>query len=179
MNDQPGAPMPGQLAPILLFDDQCGVCRRIGGWVQKSAQRRAGGASIVTRPIGNDPEALRALKPDLDIWEAYATIHVLMPDGSMKRGGAAVAEVLRRLPNTRWFAGIFAVGISRFRPFQSLLNLAYAILAAVRPFFGCESCGTPTFRESPIRWIVERAKAAVGRRHEGTQTPHFSSNGDR
>ena len=179
MNDQPGAPTNGQAAPILLFDDQCGVCRLIGGWVQKSAQRQTSGASIVTRPIGNDPQALRALKSDLDIWEAYATIHLLMPDGSMKRGGVAVAEVLRRLPNTRWFAWIFAVGISRFRPFQSLLNLAYATLAAVRPFFGCESCGTPTFRESPIRWLVERAKATVGGRHGGAQTSHFTSNGDR
>jgi predicted DCC family thiol-disulfide oxidoreductase YuxK len=177
MTDQ-GAPMTGQGAPILLFDDQCGVCRRIGRWVQKSAQRQAGGPSIVTRPIGNDPEALRALKPDLDIWEAYATIHLLMPDGSMKRGGEAVAEVLRRLPNTRWFAWLFAVGIFRFRPFQSLLNLAYTILAAVRPFFGCESCGTPSFRERPIGWIVERAKATFGGRHRRSQTAHFSSNGE-
>jgi hypothetical protein len=54
----------------------------------------------VERPIGDDPEALLSLNPDLDIWGAYATIHLLMPDGSMKLGGEAVAEVLRNLPTT-------------------------------------------------------------------------------
>jgi hypothetical protein len=47
------------------------------------------------------------LHPDLDIWDAYETIHVMMPDGSMKLGGEAVAEVLRNLPNTKWFAASF------------------------------------------------------------------------
>ena len=59
------------------------------------------------------------LNPDLDIWDAYATIHVLMPDGSMKLGGEAVAEVLRDLRNTKWFAWIFAVSMFGFRPFQT------------------------------------------------------------
>jgi hypothetical protein len=40
-----------------------------------------------------------------------------MPDGAMKLGGEAIAEVLRRLPNTEWFAGIFALRLSGHRPF--------------------------------------------------------------
>jgi hypothetical protein len=51
-----------------------------------------------------------------------------MPDGSMKLGGEAVAEVLRSLPNTKWFAWSFAISIFGFRPFQIILNMAYAIL---------------------------------------------------
>ena len=93
-----------QTKPILLFNDECAVCRHIGHWVQRSAQSKSGETSLIVQPIGDDPERLRLLNPDLDIWDAYETIHVLMPDGSMKLGGEAVAEVLRRLPNTKWFA---------------------------------------------------------------------------
>jgi hypothetical protein len=58
------------------------------------------------------------------IWDAYATIRLLMPDGSMKLGGEAVAEVLRRLPPTKWLAHSFSLSILGVRPFQALLNKA-------------------------------------------------------
>jgi hypothetical protein len=135
---------------LSLFNDECAVCRRIGHWVQNSAQSKSGETSLIVEPIGDDPAALLALHPDLDIWDAYETIHLLMPDGSMKLGGEAVAEVLRSLPNTKWFAGCFAVSIFGFQPFQRILNLSYAILSDVRPLFGCESCGTPSWL---IDWV--------------------------
>jgi len=166
--------MQTQSKPILLFNDECGVCRRIAHWVQKSAQSTSGETSIIERPIGSDPEALRALNPDLDIWDAYATIHVLMPDGSMKLGGEAVAEVLRNLPNTKWFTWSFAVSMFGFRPFQMILNVAYAILADVRPLFGCESCGTPPFWVKPIWWTIKRVKAIFGISIHPSPTPHFT-----
>jgi hypothetical protein len=86
--------------------------------VGKSAQRSSDGPSIIEQPIGDDPEALRSLNPELDIWDAYETIHLLMPDGSMKLGGEAVTEVLRNLRNTKWFAWIFRVSVFGCRPFQ-------------------------------------------------------------
>jgi predicted DCC family thiol-disulfide oxidoreductase YuxK len=122
--------MQTQPKPILIFNDECGVCRRIGHWVQKSAQSKSGEASLIVRPIGDDPEALRSLNPDLDIWDAYATIHLLMPDGSMKLGGEAVAEVLRNLPNCTWFAWSFAISIFGVRPFQMILNLDPSVLTS-------------------------------------------------
>jgi predicted DCC family thiol-disulfide oxidoreductase YuxK len=130
--------------PILLFNGECAVCRSISRWVKTSADATRGGARILEQPIGDDPQALQALHPGLDIWDAYETIHLLMPDGSMKLGGEAVAEVLRRLPNCAWFAWIFALGIFGFRPFQLMLDLGYTILADVRPLLGCESCGIPS-----------------------------------
>ena len=77
--------------------------------MQKSAKSKSGEMSIIAQPIGDDPKALRALNLKLDIWDAYKTVHVLMPDGSMKLGGEAIAEVLRHLPKTEWFAWIFAL----------------------------------------------------------------------
>ena len=161
---------PEQGKPILLFNDECGVCRRIARWV-----RMSGETSIIERPIGDDADALRSLNPDLDIWDAYATIHLLMPDGSMKLGGEAVADVLRSLPETRWFTWSFAVSIFGFRPFQALLNLAYTILADVRPVFGCESCGTPSPLVRPIRWMMKRAEAEFGAVGKPNPSPHFTS----
>jgi predicted DCC family thiol-disulfide oxidoreductase YuxK len=169
---------PGLLLPILLFNDECAVCRRIGHWVQRSAQSRSGEASLIVEPIGDDPAALLALHPDLDIWDAYETIHLLMPDGSMKLGGEAVAEVLRSLPNTKWFAGCFAVSLFGFQPFQRMLNLSYAILSDVRPLFGCESCGTPGWLRSIgsiTGWITKWAKGLFGDKPHPSPTPHFTS----
>jgi predicted DCC family thiol-disulfide oxidoreductase YuxK len=158
--------MESQTKPILLYNDECGVCRHIAHWVDQSAAVSIGEPSLLVQPIGEDPKALRALNPTLGIWDAYATIHLLMPDGSMKLGGEAVAEVLRKLRGTQWFAWTFAVSIFGFRPFQGTLNLAYAILADIRPLFGCESCGTPSFWMRPlagmIRWAGARFRKNPG-----------------
>jgi predicted DCC family thiol-disulfide oxidoreductase YuxK len=161
--------------PTLLYDGECGVCRRVGGWVERSAHERSGAPTLTVRPIGPDPAALRALAPGLDIWDAYATIHVVMPDGGMRRGGEAVAEVLRRVPATRWFAWTFALGVGRFRPFQALLNVAYAILADVRPLFGCESCGTPSAWVRALRWPFVWPSLSRTRPKPAPRAPHFSA----
>lgn len=140
--------------PTLLFNDECGVCRLIAGWVKKSVVSKTGEVNLVVQPIGENPEALRLLNSKLSIWDAYATIHLLMPDGSMKLGGEAVAEVFRIVPATKWFAWTFSIGLFGFRPFQLILDLAYAVLADIRPIFGCESCGTPPFWARPLRWVA-------------------------
>ena len=167
--------MQKQDKPILLFNDECGVCRHIAHWVKKSAQSAPPETSVIVQAIGDDPEALRSLDPNLDIWDAYATIHILMPDGSMKLGGEAVAEVLRRLPNTKWFAWSFAVNIFGIRPFQMVLNMAYAILADVRPLFGCESCGEPSFWVRPIARISKWTKTQFGGSRQSSSRPHFTA----
>jgi predicted DCC family thiol-disulfide oxidoreductase YuxK len=164
-----------QTKPVLLFDDECGVCRRIARWVRTSARIQCGETSIVVKSIGNDPEPLRSLNPDLDIWDAYATIHLLMPDGSMRVGGEAVAEVLRHLRNTRWCTWTLAVRIFGFRPFQAMLNVAYAILADVRPLFGCESCGVPTFWVRWIGWTIGSAGRLLGAHRRPTPHPHLTT----
>jgi len=163
-----------QAKPILLYNDECAICRRIGTWVQKSSRSKAGEKSIIAQPIGDDPKALRVLNPKLDIWDAYATIHVLMPDGSMKLGGEAVAEVLRDLPNTQWFAWCFAISLLGFRPCQMILNLGYLILSDLRPLLGCESCGMPSFWVRPIVKIVKWVKNIFSKRPISSGKPYSS-----
>ena len=159
--------------PILLFDDECGVCRFIARQVRKAAGNPAT-ATLIIQPIGADPQALRSINPGLDIWAAYATIHVVMPDGTMKLGGEAVAEVLRRLAATAWLAGVFSIKIFGARPFQSMLNMAYTILADVRPLFGCESCGAPAGWLRPFAWLIKSAKLLFGAPRPVPRPPHFS-----
>jgi predicted DCC family thiol-disulfide oxidoreductase YuxK len=148
--------------PILLFDGQCTPCRRLAAWVQASAGGEGSGATVSVRPIGEDPEALRALNPGLDIWEAYATSHLVMTDGSMKTGGEAVAEVLRRLPNCAWFSWLFALHVLGLRPFQGMLDAAFVVLAHARPILGCESCGTPSVWIRPIVWLMKLTASISG-----------------
>ena len=160
--------------PVLLFNDECGVCRHIAKWVQNAAENGPGEPSIIVQPIGEEPDALQRLSPGLSIWDAYATIHLLMPDGSLKLGGEAVAEVFRRLPKAQWFAWSFDFRILGFRPFQKLLDFGYAILAAVRPLFGCESCGTPTFWVRPFAWMVKTVKRILGRSRNAVPSPRLT-----
>jgi predicted DCC family thiol-disulfide oxidoreductase YuxK len=164
--------MPKIPAPILLFNGECAVCRSIAHWVDVSGEGLPVGARIDERPIGDDPAALRSLNPDLDIWAAYETIHLLMPDGSMKVGGEAVAQVLRSLPNCRWFAWTFDLKLLGFRPFQLLLDAGYFVLADVRPLLGCESCGIPSPPVKFIRSLIDRMRQA---RPGKTRAPHFTA----
>lgn len=145
--------------PILLYDGGCATCTRIAGWVQKSANTTTGDPTIIARPVGNNPQELRRLNPTLDIWDAYAVSHVIMPDGSMKLGGEAVAEVFRRLSGTRWMASCFDFRIFGIRPFQMILNLAYHVLDDIRPILGCESCGRSKPWVRPIEWLSKWVKA--------------------
>ena len=158
--------------PILLFNGECAVCRRIAHWVERSAMRGSAKATLSERPIGDDPAELHRLNPTLDIWDAYETIHIVMPDGSMKLGGEAVAEVLRRLPNCAWFAWLFAVKIAGIRPFQLVLNLGYVVLADARPLLGCESCGIPSPWVTFVASIVKRVHGGTGSEKRSDQSPH-------
>jgi predicted DCC family thiol-disulfide oxidoreductase YuxK len=149
------APLPNSpTLPVLLFDDECAVCRQIASWVKSSAQTKLGETTLSVQPIGEDPQVLERLSPGLSIWSAYATIHVVMPDGQLKLGGEAVAEVFRNLPKTRALARSFSLNIFGFRPFQKIVDICYVILADVRPIFGCESCGAPKFWVKPIHQTV-------------------------
>lgn len=71
--------------PVLLFDDECAVCRKIAAWVTRSATGKQGEANLIVRPIGEDAIELERLSPGLNIWDAYATIHLVMLTGSSQR----------------------------------------------------------------------------------------------
>ncbi len=174
----------GPTTPILLFDDECAVCRRVARWAQSIARDEAGTPTVDVRAIGEDPQALRRLDPRLDIWKLYAQNHLLMPDGTILLAGEAVAEVFRRSPGMAWCARLCSIHVFKLRPFQSLLDLGYVILSDVRPIFGCKSCGTPAWWARPFVWLVKLATKLIGAKTHGPQRPqrpHFTprAGGDR
>ncbi len=151
-------------AAILLDDGGCASRLRIGRWVSASAASGSHPPSLVARPIGDDPDVVRGLNLKLDIWDAYAVVHLLMPDLSMKTGGEAVAEVFRRLPLTRRLAGCFAWGAFGVRPFQLGVNVAYTVLDDVRPLLGCNSCGRTRGWVRPLQRLLTWARGLGTRR---------------
>lgn len=159
--------------PVLLFDGGCATCTVIGHWVQRRAVARGGDPSIVARPVGHDLAELRRFNPALDLWAAYAVVHVIMPDGSMKLGGAAVAEVFRCLPGTGFLARACDLEIAGVRPFQRLLDLAYQVLDDIRPLLGCESCGHPKPWVRPLQRVKAWAEGRRGAAPHATGPVHF------
>jgi predicted DCC family thiol-disulfide oxidoreductase YuxK len=159
--------MPQSARPILLYNGECAVCCRIAAWVDVSGR---GASKLDVRPIGDDPAAIARLHPGLDIWDAYAVIHLLMPDGSMKTGGAAVAEVFRTLPKTKWLASLLDLHVAGFRPGMVLVNAAYTVLAEIRPLLGCASCGSTSALmgsvQRALRWLAHGL---------GASAPHHAS----
>jgi predicted DCC family thiol-disulfide oxidoreductase YuxK len=139
---------------VLLYNDQCSVCRKVSGWVKASDEPKNGGNQrIDERPIGHDPEALKLVHPSIDIWDAYEKVHLVLPNGEVKKGGEAVGEVLRRLPQTDWIGPFLDLKVLGLRPFQKLVDGGYYVLDRLRPALGCESCGTPVpWWGKPIDW---------------------------
>jgi hypothetical protein len=150
--------------PVLLFNSECSVCRTISGWVIASDEPKNGGdQALDERPIGHDPDALKKLHPNLDIWDAYAEITLVMPSGEIKKGGEAIAEVLRRLPSTKWMGPLFDLEIAGKKPFVALVHAGYVVLDRLRPALGCESCGTGVpWWGKPIEWAFKGWKAMFG-----------------
>lgn len=164
--------------PILLYDGSCAVCQTIANWVQKSAATQSSGPRLLVQAIGDDPAALQRTAPGLDIWEAYKTNYLIVPNGPMKHGGEAVAEVFRILPITSWAAGIFEIHILGGRPFQAALNTAYAILTDVRPLLGCGSCGAPKPWVRPIHRLLQWSRKLIGKAPP-TKSPAYEKAGAR
>jgi hypothetical protein len=150
---------------VMLFNDGCSVCRKLSSWVKRTDEPSNGGKQAIDeRPIGHDPAALQAVNPNIDIWEAYEKIHVVLPDGSVKKGGEAVGEVLRRLPKTSWVGPLVDASVFGLKPFQKVLDAGYFVLDKIRPALGCESCGSGVpWWGKPIEWGVKGWKALRGK----------------
>lgn len=149
--------------PVLLFNGQCETCKVLSSWVK---QKDASGKDLIDeRPIPSTPEELARLNPDLDIWKVYEEIHLLMPDGSVKKGGEAIAEVLKRLPGQGWYTWAFDVSVFGFKPGMLALEGAYKLLDAIRPALGCSSCGggPVAWWAKPIKWTADAVKWLMGK----------------
>ncbi len=75
---------------LLLWDGTCGFCRRAVAWVERRDTRK------LFRAVPYQQAPSPPLQPELLAACAHA-VHVVTPEGEVRRGGRAVLEVLRRL----------------------------------------------------------------------------------
>lgn len=80
---------------IVLYDKDCGFCR----WSMAWALRRDARHTLVAVPIQSQLGA--ELLVDVNPSERLRSAHVIADDGSRHSGGAAAADVLSALPQTR------------------------------------------------------------------------------
>jgi predicted DCC family thiol-disulfide oxidoreductase YuxK len=107
-------------APTLIFDGECGVCRRAVALVRRWDREQR----LRYVPF-QDEEAIREF--DIALPALAAAMHLVLPDGRVFAGADAVPELGRLLPGKRWWAWGFAVpGV------RSLARRVYARIARRR-----------------------------------------------
>src|SRR5262245_23306033 len=112
------------IKPVILYDADCGFCR----W--SLAKLLAWDRRQVLRPVALQ---LRAdsdrLLGGMDEQMRMASWHLVLPDGSVRSGGEALAPLLRLLPGGRPLARL----VDRIEP---LVDAAYRFVADHRSVFG-------------------------------------------
>lgn len=94
-------PAPGE-GPTLIFDGECGICRRAVGLVRRWDREQR----LRYVPF-QDEEAVRGFAIALPA--LAAAMHLVLPDGRVFAGADAVPELGRQLPGRRWWSWGFAV----------------------------------------------------------------------
>jgi predicted DCC family thiol-disulfide oxidoreductase YuxK len=105
--------------PTVIYDGECGICRRAVGWLQRwDRERNLRYIAFQDGRVAAFGIALPALA---------AALHLVLPDGRVYAGADAAAPLLRMLPGKRWVAGLFRVpGV------PALARRIYAWIAARR-----------------------------------------------
>jgi predicted DCC family thiol-disulfide oxidoreductase YuxK len=108
---------------ILLYDADCGFCR----WSLDKILARDRYHRI--RPLPLHSAEAGALLPGMDEKTKMASWHLVLPDGTVRSAGDAVAPLLRLLPKGRPLASVAAT-------MPGLTRATYRIVARNREKFG-------------------------------------------
>jgi predicted DCC family thiol-disulfide oxidoreductase YuxK len=103
--------------PVFFFDGECGFCRR---WVNRWRVQVGERADFVALQ--------EAVAPPVPVEELKKASHLLLPDGTVHRGAAAVFELLALAPGS----GVARAAYRALPPFAAVSEAAYALVAAHR-----------------------------------------------
>jgi glyoxylase-like metal-dependent hydrolase (beta-lactamase superfamily II)/predicted DCC family thiol-disulfide oxidoreductase YuxK len=118
-HDAAASVRPDQFAAI--YDEQCEICQAFISWL-KLLDRHG---KVTAVPIV--PELLAAIHPSLELDACLRELHVVTPQGDVRRGWDAVAELARLFPAT------FVIGwLGTIPPFRWLGRAAYRFVARNR-----------------------------------------------
>ena len=119
---------------LVLYDADCGVCTRTAGWLRRLDRR--GRLELV--PLQAVGTAAADAPPDATLREA---LHVRAADGRWSSGGAAMLEILARLP-----AGTPIARFGRLPLVCRGVDAAYRVVArhrtALSRALGATACAT-------------------------------------
>jgi predicted DCC family thiol-disulfide oxidoreductase YuxK len=90
-------------AAVVIYDASCGLCRGSVAWLAS----RAAPGRIEFLPCAS-PER-RERFPWLDERDCLEAMQLVLADGRVMSGAAAVPEILRGLRRWRWLAPLFAL----------------------------------------------------------------------
>jgi predicted DCC family thiol-disulfide oxidoreductase YuxK len=108
---------------IVLYDGDCGFCRRSVCWALRRDRDRKLSAAPIQSPTGEH------LLADLTPEQRLREVHVIHDDGHRSSGGAAVKDVLTALPSTHALARVISVS-------PRMTELGYRVVANNRSLFG-------------------------------------------
>jgi predicted DCC family thiol-disulfide oxidoreductase YuxK len=96
---------------VLIYDGACGVCRGGVSWISRRAVR----GYFEFLPC--QAAERRARYPWMREETCLEAMQLILPDGRLLVGDAAIPEILRRLRRWRWVAGLFRLpGIEILAP---------------------------------------------------------------
>ena len=108
---------------IVLYDADCGFCRRSVDWALRRDRDRRLTATPIQSTMGE------FLLADLTPEQRLREVHVINDDGHRSSGGAAVKDVLKALPSTHSLARVVSVS-------PRMTQLGYRFVANHRGAFG-------------------------------------------
>ena len=119
---------------LVLYDSDCGVCTRTARWIRRLDRR--GQLELV--PLQAAATVAADAPPDATLREA---LHVRAADGRWSSGGAAMLEILARLP-----AGAAIARVGRLPLVCRGVDAAYRVVArnrtALSRALGATACAT-------------------------------------
>jgi predicted DCC family thiol-disulfide oxidoreductase YuxK len=111
---------------VLIYDGSCGLCRGGVSWISRRAVR----GHFEFLPC--QAAERRARYPWMSDRACLEAMQLILPDGRILAGDAAIPEILRRLRGWRWLAGVF-----RLPGVEALAPLLYAWVARHRYQISC------------------------------------------
>ena len=111
---------------VLIYDGGCGLCRGGISWISRRAVR----GHFEFLPC--QAAERRARYPWMDERTCMEAMQLILPDGRILAGAAAIPEILRRLRGWRWLAAVF-----RLPGLEALAPVLYRWVARHRYQISC------------------------------------------
>lgn len=112
---------------FFIYDGRCGLCKAFRDWLMENCKPGTFEAIAF-----DDPRIVRIL-PDKTRAEIVESAHVVMPDGRVKSGSAAILVAL----SVRWWGRGLAAILS-FRVFDPFLRSIYTWISQNRYRLSCK-----------------------------------------